>query len=186
MPVREFDGHAPAFGARVYVDESAYLIGRVTAGDDASFWPMAVARGDVNDIVVGARSNVQDGVLLHGTHDGPYTPGGFSLEIGEEVTIGHRAVLHACRVGPRCLIGIGAVVLDGAELAGDLLLAAGSLVPPGRLLEANGLYRGAPAQRARDLSADELAMLRYSAAHYVRLKDRYLARPKSRRPHAAG
>ncbi|MGH8497021.1 MAG: gamma carbonic anhydrase family protein [Gammaproteobacteria bacterium] len=174
MPVRNLAGRAPSLGARVYIDESAQVIGRVTAGDDVSFWPMAVARGDVNDITIGARSNVQDAAVLHVTHDGPYTPGGIPLTIGEDVTVGHRAVLHACTIGQRCLIGIGAVVLDGAVLEADVMLAAGSLVPPGRRLEPAALYRGVPARRLRSLTGEELEMLRYSAAHYVRLKDRYL------------
>jgi carbonic anhydrase/acetyltransferase-like protein (isoleucine patch superfamily) len=95
------------------------------------------------------------------------------LVIGEDVTVGHRVTLHACRVGDRCLIGMGSAILDGAVLEDEVFLAAGSLVPPGKRLERRGLYRGSPARRVRDLTADELAMLVYSAAHYVRLKDRY-------------
>jgi carbonic anhydrase/acetyltransferase-like protein (isoleucine patch superfamily) len=175
MSIEARERARPALGARVYVHGSAQLSGRVTAGDDVSFWPLCVARGDVNTIEIGARSNVQDGALLHATHDGPYSPGGLALWLGEDVTVGHRAVLHACRVGARCLIGIGAIVLDGAELGCDVLVAAGSLVPPGKRLEPATLYRGSPARRVRALTREELDMLRYSAAHYVRLKDRYLS-----------
>ena len=175
MSIQHYERVLPALGARVYVHESAQLSGRVTAGDDVSFWPLSVTRGDVNTIEIGARSNVQDGALLHATHDGPYSPGGLALWLGEDVTVGHRAVLHACRVGPRCLIGIGAIVLDGAELGSDVLLAAGSLVPPGKRLRSATLYRGSPARCVRALTGEELGMLRYSAAHYVRLKDRYLS-----------
>ncbi len=175
MNVRPYEGVVPELGARVYVDPAALVVGRVSMGDDASIWPMSVARGDVNFIRIGARTNIQDACVLHVTHDGPYSPGGLPLVIGDEVTVGHRATLHACTVGDRCLIGMSSTVLDGAVLEDDVFLAAGSLVPPGRRLAAAGLYRGRPAVRVRDLEARDLEMLRYSAAHYVRLKDRYLA-----------
>ncbi len=173
MSIRSFDGIAPTLGAGVYVDEQAALIGDVTLGDDVSIWPFAAVRGDVNRIRIGARSNVQDNAVLHVTHDGPYSPGGVPLLIGEDVTIGHGAILHACTIGDRCLIGMGALVLDKVVIESDVLLAAGSMVPPGKRLESGWLYRGAPAVQARRLTDAELAHLRYSAAHYVRLKDRY-------------
>ena len=174
MNVRPFGDELPRLGVRVWIDPAAVVIGRVDIGDDASLWPMAVARGDVNSISIGARTNVQDGSVLHVTHDGPYSPGGLPLVIGEDVTVGHRAMLHACTIGHRCLIGMSATVLDGAVLEDEVFLAAGTLVPPGKRLEGRSLYRGSPAQRIRSLSEEELAMLRYSAEHYVRLKDRYL------------
>ena len=173
MSIRSFDGIAPTLGAGVYVDEQAALIGDVTLGDDVSIGPFAAGRGDVNRIRIGARSNVQDNAVLHVTHDGPYSPGGVPLLIGEDVTIGHGAILHACTIGDRCLIGMGALVLDKVVIESDVLLAAGSMVPPGKRLESGWLYRGAPAVQARRLTDAELAHLRYSAAHYVRLKDRY-------------
>ncbi len=172
--MRSFDGKNPVLGQRVYVDETAVVIGRVTLGDDASMWPMSVARGDVNTITIGARTNIQDGSVLHVTHDGPYTPGGTPLVIGDDVTVGHKVTLHACAVGNRCLIGIGSIVLDGATFEDDVFLGAGSLVPPGKTLLARSLYRGQPARRVRELSDEELQSLAYSAKHYVRLKDRYL------------
>jgi len=174
MSVRPFGDELPRLGVRVWIDPAAVVIGRVEIGDDASLWPMAVARGDVNSISIGARTNVQDGSVLHVTHDGPYSPGGLPLVIGEDVTVGHRAMLHACTIGHRCLIGMSATVLDGAVLEDEVFLAAGTLVPPGKRLQGRSLYRGSPAQRVRSLSEEELAMLRYSAEHYVRLKDRYL------------
>lgn len=175
MNVRPYGEDQPAVGARVWIDPAAVIIGRVTIGDDASLWPMAVARGDVNSVHIGARTNVQDGSVLHVTHDGPYSRGGMPLVIGEDVTVGHRAVLHACSIGDRCLLGMSSTILDGATLEDEVYLAAGSLVPPGKRLTARSLYRGSPARRVRALSDDELQMLRYSAAHYVRLKDRYLS-----------
>jgi len=173
--IRLFQTITPQRGARVYVDEQAAVIGDVHLGDDASVWPFAVARGDVNSIRIGARTSVQDNSVLHCTHDGPYTPGGTPLIIGADVTIGHSVTLHACTVGDRCLIGRGALVLDRVVIEDDVMLAAGSLVPPGKRLKRGWLYRGSPAQPARELSAEELENFRYSAAHYVRLKDKYLA-----------
>lgn len=172
--VRAFRRKAPVLGERAYVDRSAVVIGDVVLGQDVSVWPAAVVRGDVNSIRVGARSNVQDGSVLHVTHDGPYTPGGFALEVGEDVTIGHQVVLHGCTIGNRCLIGINAVVMDNAVVEDDVLVAAGSLVTPAKRLLSGGLYAGQPARRVRDLSDEERDMLRYSAGHYVRLKDKYL------------
>lgn len=172
--VRAFGDATPVLGARVWVDPAAVVIGRVEIGDDASLWPTVVARGDVNYIRIGARTNVQDGSVLHVTHDGPYSPGGRPLLIGDDVTVGHRVMLHACTVGNLCLLGMSSTLLDGAVLEDEVFLGAGSLVPPGKHLEARSLYRGSPAKRVRALTDEELEMLRYSAAHYVRLKDRYL------------
>ncbi len=165
----------PKLGPGVYVDESAQVIGDVTLGEDASVWPLTVVRGDVNKITIGARSNVQDNCCLHVTHDGPYTPGGVELIIGEEVTVGHAVTLHACTIGDRCLIGMGAIVLDRAVLEDECFIAAGSIVSPGKRLKGGWLYRGTPAQPVRELTEAERDNLRYSAAHYVRLKNKYLA-----------
>jgi carbonic anhydrase/acetyltransferase-like protein (isoleucine patch superfamily) len=173
MGIRSYQGVTPVLGARVYVDECAVVIGRVELGDDASVWPFAVLRGDVNRIQVGARTNIQDGSVLHVVHDGPSVPGGFPLLIGDDVTVGHKAMLHAARIGHRCLIGMAAVVLDGAVIEDEVVLAAGSVVPPGKRLESHGLYMGNPAKRARELTAEEIARLLYSAHHYVKVKDTY-------------
>lgn len=165
----------PDLGERVYVDPAAVVVGRVELGDDVSIWPMSVVRGDVNFIRIGACTNIQDACVLHVTHDGPYSPGGLPLVVGREVTVGHRVTLHACTVGDRCLIGIGAIVLDGAVLEDDVFLAAGSLVSPGKRLLSGHLYRGAPARQVRALRGEEIEQLRYSAGHYVKIKDHYLA-----------
>lgn len=160
-------------GRRLWIDPRASVIGRVRLGDDVSVWPGVVLRGDVHRIEIGARTNIQDNSVGHVTHDGPNSPGGFPLIVGEDVTVGHAAVLHACTIGARCLVGMGALVLDGAQLEPDVMLAAGSLVSPGKRLESGWLYQGRPARPVRRLDEGELEMLRYSAAHYVRLKDRY-------------
>jgi carbonic anhydrase/acetyltransferase-like protein (isoleucine patch superfamily) len=174
-PLRPFDGVLPTLGERVYVDPQSCVIGRVRLGDDASVWPMAVLRGDVNSIDVGPRTSVQDGAVLHVTHDGPYTPGGLALAVGAEVTIGHQAVLHACTVGDRCLIGMGAILLDGVVVEDEVIVAAGAVVPPRKRLPARTLWVGNPARELRALADPEIDNLRYSALHYVRVKDRYLA-----------
>ncbi|HET7650223.1 MAG TPA: gamma carbonic anhydrase family protein [Gammaproteobacteria bacterium] len=177
MTIESFSGASPEIGQRVYLHDTALVIGRVRIGEDASLWPYVVARGDVNEIVIGARTNIQDLSMLHVTHDGPYSPGGFALAIGSDVTVGHKCLLHACTIGDRCLIGMGSIVMDGAVIEDEVLLGAGSLVSPGKRLQSGFLYRGNPLQKARELRDEEREMLRYSAAHYVRLKDRYLSGP---------
>jgi len=127
----------------------------------------------VNYIEIGARTNIQDGCVLHVVHDGPYVPGGLPLLVGEDVTVGHKAVLHAAKIGSRCLIGMGAVVLDGAVVEDDVMVAAGALVPPGKHLGSRGLYVGNPARRVRELTTRDLDQLLYGAAHYVKIKDHY-------------
>ena len=172
--IRPWRGILPTLGERVYVDPAAAVIGQVTVGDDSSVWPMAVVRGDVNVITIGSRTSVQDGSVLHVTHDGPYNPGGYPLVVGNDVTIGHRAVLHGCTVGDRCLIGMGAIVMDNVLVEDDVIIAGGALVTPGTHCEARSLYLGSPARRTRALSGSEVEMLAYSAAWYVKVKDQYL------------
>src|SRR5262249_23730118 len=135
----------------------------------------AVVRGDVNKIRIGARTSVQDNAVLHVTHDGPYSRGGKDLVIGDDVTIGHGVILHACNIGNRCLIGIGSIILDKAPLEEGWFVAAGSVISPGKQLKGGWLYRGSPAVAARELTDDEKASLKYSAEHYVRLKNKYLS-----------
>ncbi|HET8551056.1 MAG TPA: gamma carbonic anhydrase family protein [Gammaproteobacteria bacterium] len=173
MSMRPFKNATPELGARTYVAETAEVIGAVRLGGDVSVWPRAVLRGDVNTITIGPRTNIQDGTIVHVTHDGPYTPGGYATEIGADVTIGHGCIIHACTIGNRCLIGMGAIVMDGAVIEDEVMLAAGSLVSPGKRLQSGYLYRGGPARQTRPLTVEEREMLQYSAAHYVRLKDRY-------------
>lgn len=174
MNIRPFRHFVPQLGARLYIDPAAVVIGNVTLGDDASVWPCAVIRGDVHEIRIAARCNVQDGSVLHVTHDGSYSPGGFGLYLDEGVTVGHRAVLHGCRIGRHCLIGMGAVVMDDVEIGEEVIIAAGALVPPGTKIPAGTLWRGAPARQARTLEPKEREQLRYSSDHYVRMKDEYL------------
>lgn len=174
--IRPYKGVLPELGRGVYCDEMAVVIGDVVVGDDSSIWPMASVRGDLGrKIRIGARCSIQDNAVLHITHDGPYSPGGADLQIGDDVTVGHGAILHACRIGNACLIGMGSIVLDHAQIEDGCMLAAGSLVPPGRLLRGGWLYRGAPATAARELSPGEREQIPYMAANYVRLKNEYLS-----------
>lgn len=174
MNIRPYRNLHPRLGARVYVDAAAVLIGAVEIGDDTSLWPCAVVRGDVNLIRIGTRTNVQDGAVLHVTHDGPYTPGGFALTVGADVTIGHGAILHACTVEDACLIGMHATVLDGAVVRKHAMVGAGAVVTPGKIVGAGELWLGNPARCVRKLDANQIEQLYYSAKHYVLLKDEYL------------
>ncbi len=169
MTIRSFGDRHPVIDPEAWVDESAVVIGDVTLGPQVSVWPTCVLRGDVGSITVGELTNIQDGTIVHVTHDGPYTPGGFDTTIGKGVTIGHRAIVHACRVGDWCLVGMGAIIMDGAELGPRAILAAGALVPSGKRLEGGQLYVGSPAKPLRPLTDTELESLEYSARHYARL-----------------
>ncbi len=173
--IRTLNGASPQLGERVFVDASAVVIGRVILGDDASVWPQTVIRGDVSDIRIGARSNVQDLSMLHVSSPRDGRPNGTPLIVGEDVTIGHRVILHACTIGDRVLVGMGAIVADDVVIEPDVLVGAGALVTPGQHLASRGLYLGNPARRARELKDTEIEMLAAMAPRYVRVKDEYLA-----------
>ncbi len=173
MTLRCYQGISPRIAASAYVDASAVVIGDVSIGEDASLWPMVVARGDVNTIEIGARTNIQDGSILHVSHDSEFAPGGFPLRIGADITVGHKVILHGCTIEDGCLVGMGATVMDGAILRSRVLLGAGSLVPPGQELEGGYLWVGSPARRVRPLREQERAFLEYSPKHYVELKNRH-------------
>lgn len=173
MSIRAFGDLAPSIDETAYIDPAALVVGDVVVGRDSSLWPMAVARGDIQSIRIGAETNIQDGSVLHGTHDSAYCPGGMALHIGDRVTVGHRVVLHACTLEDGALIGMGTVVMDGAVVGARCLVGAASLVPPGRVLEGECLWLGSPVRRVRRLTPRELEFLDYSALHYVRLKDRH-------------
>ena len=176
MNIRPYLGTLPVLGERAYVDRSASLIGDVVLGDDVSIWPGTVVRGDGNCIRFGARSNGQDGSVVHVSHDGPHAKlGGFATVIGEDVTIGHKAIVHACRIEDAVLVGMGAILLDGVIVRKHGFVGAGALVTPGKEVGPGELWLGNPAKKVRMLSDAEIEALYYSAQHYVRLKDRYLA-----------
>ncbi|MBY7902811.1 gamma carbonic anhydrase family protein [Vibrio fluvialis] len=172
--IRSYKGITPQIGERVYIDESSVLVGDIKIGNDASIWPLVAARGDVNHIVIGARSNIQDGSVLHVTHKNNENPDGYPLIIGEDVTVGHKVMLHGCTIQDRVLVGMGAIVLDGVVVESDAMIGAGSLVPPGKRLESGYLYIGSPVKQARPLNEKERAFLVKSAQNYVQNKNDYL------------
>ena len=169
MALHSYLQHRPRLGERVFVAPSAELAGDLACGDDCSFWFHTAARGDVNTIRIGARTNVQDGAILHVTHER------FPLSIGDDVVIGHGAIVHGCTLESGCLIGIGARVLDGAVVESGAQVGAGAVVPPGMRVPAGKLVLGVPAKVTRPLSEKERAGIVEIAQRYVRIKDDYIA-----------
>lgn len=168
-----FQGSTPTIGADVFIADTARVIGRVTIGAGSSIWYGSVIRGDVFWIKLGERVNVQDGSIVH------VTSGRFATEIGDDVTIGHGAVIHGCTIEARALIGMGAIVMDGAIVGEEAMIGAGSLVPPGKVIPPRVLAVGSPAKVVRDLTDNELLYLRKSAPHYAVLAGLYRADAKA-------
>ena len=165
--IRPYRGRLPTVHPSAYVDESAQVIGDVEIGEDASLWMNVVVRGDVNSIRIGRRSNIQDGTVVHVMHDTHPT------RIGDEVTVGHGAVVHGCTIESRVLIGMGAIVLNGAEVGSDSIVAAGTLVTEGMHIPPRSLVMGSPGKVRRPLTDDEVASIRQYADNYVRYKRDY-------------
>ena len=174
MSIRSHAGLHPKIADNVYIDPDSVVIGDVEIGEGSSVWPMTVIRGDIHRVRIGARTSVQDGSILHVTHAGPYNPDGFPLIIGDDVTIGHKAMLHGCRIGNRILIGMAAVIMDGVVVNDEVIIAAGTLVPPGKVLESGYLYKGNPARQARNLTEKEMTFFEYTSKRYVDLAAKYI------------
>lgn len=172
--LRPYKDTFPGLGQRVMIDPSSVVIGDARIADDVSIWPLVVIRGDVHFIQIGARTNIQDGSVLHVTHKSSYNPEGNSLIIGEEVTIGHKVMLHGCTIGNRVLVGMGSVLLDGVIVEDNVMIGANSLVPQNKRLESGYLYLGSPVKQIRPLTETEIQGLVYSANNYVQWKDEYL------------
>lgn len=173
--LRPYLGISPSVEPSVFIDPSAVVIGDVRLANDVSIWPLSVLRGDVNYISIGARTNIQDGCVLHVTHKSSSNPTGNPLIIGEDVIVGHKVMLHGCTIGNRVLVGMGSIIIDGAIIEDDVVIGANSLVTQGKRLESGYLYTGSPAKAIRKLTDAELGHLRYSANNYVEWKNNYLA-----------
>ena len=172
--LRPYKEIIPKLNDTNYIDPSAVIVGDVTLADDVSIWPLVAARGDVNTINIGARSNIQDGTVLHVTRRSEKNPNGIPLNIGTDVTVGHMCMLHGCTLGDRILVGMGAIIMDGAIVESDVFIGAGSLVPPNKILRSGYLYVGNPAIQVRLLKPSESDFLKESALNYVELKNDYL------------
>lgn len=172
--IRYYKNTTPSIAERIYVDDSAVLVGEISLADDVSIWPLVAARGDVNTITIGARTNIQDGSVLHVTRRSSNKPYGNPLIIGEDVTVGHKCMLHGCQLGNRILVGMGAIIMDGVTVEDDVFIGAGSLVPPNKTLVSGYLYVGNPVKQVRPLKDTETNFLKQSAINYVELKDDYL------------
>ena len=167
--IREFKNIFPKIEKTAFVAENAVVIGDVTLGAESSIWYSCVLRGDVNDIKIGARTNIQDGTVIHvsSTTQGTY--------IGDDVTVGHMALLHACTIGDRAFIGMQACVMDDAIVEDEAMVAAGALVTPGKRVPSRQLWAGRPAKYMRDLTAEEIEFLKFSADRYVKLSREYMS-----------
>ena len=171
--IRKFKDFTPSIGKRVFVDTQATVIGDVCLGDDVSIWPQSVIRGDINPITIGKRTNIQDGSIVHVTHESQYSDG-YECHIGSDVTIGHGCIIHACTIEDMALVGMGSVILDGTTISKKVIIGAKSLVPSGKTLESGYLYMGSPCKKIRPLKDSELEFLKYSATHYVNTKNDFL------------
>lgn len=178
--IRPYDGHEPKLAENVFVDDTALVLGDVHIGEGSSVWPLTVIRGDMHRIRIGKRTSIQDGSVLHITHAGPFNPDGYPLTIGDDVTVGHKALLHGCTIGNRVLIGMGAIVMDGAVVEDEVIVAAGSIVSPGKTLESGFVYRGSPAKAVREISDKERNFFTYSANNYVNLSAKHLSEQKAK------
>ncbi|MDP5032671.1 MAG: gamma carbonic anhydrase family protein [Paraglaciecola sp.] len=175
MTLRRYKKIYPSIDESCYIDNSAVLVGDVECKSDVSIWPLVAARGDVNYIKIGARSNIQDGTVLHVSRASEVNPLGFPLVIGEDVTVGHKCMLHGCTLGNRILVGMGAIIMDGVVVEDDVFIGAGSLVPPNKTLASGYLYVGNPVKQVRLLKESESAFLKQSALNYVKLKNEYIS-----------
>ena len=170
-----FGGNRPRIDPAGFVASGAVLIGDVAIGPDASIWYNCVLRGDVNRIRIGARSNIQDGSVIHVDSPKPGNVAGLPTLIGEEVLVGHMAMVHGCILHDRAFVGLGAIVMDGCEIESEAMLAAGAMLTPGKRIPSGQLWAGRPAKYVRDLTAEELVGHRAGVAHYVELAKAHAA-----------
>jgi carbonic anhydrase/acetyltransferase-like protein (isoleucine patch superfamily) len=169
--LRPYRNIVPTIDPSAYVDESAQIVGDVTIGPESSVWLNAVVRGDVNYIRLGRQSNLQDGVIVHVNHEPSYP-----TVVGDLVTVGHGAILHGCVIEDHCLIGMGAILLNGSRIGSDSIVAAGTLVPERTVIPPRSLVMGTPGRVRRPVTEDELALILEGAANYVRYRLDYMDR----------
>ena len=174
-----FDGKAPRVDPTAFVAPGAQLIGDIEIGAQASIWYNCVLRGDVNRIRIGARTNIQDGSVIHVDSPKAGDAEGHATTIGEEVLIGHLAMVHGCVLEDRAFVGLGAIVMDGCRIESDAMLAAGAMLTPGKTINSRQLWAGRPAKYVRDIGDAELAGMRAGVAHYVELAQRHAAAIKA-------
>lgn len=162
----EFNGHKPDIHESCFIADNATVIGRVELGKNSSIWFGTVVRGDVNYITIGENTNIQDNCTIHVNDDQPTV-------IGDNVTAGHGAIIHACKIGNNVLIGMGAIVLDGAEIGDNVIIGAGALVPPNKKIPSNSMVIGMPAKVVRELTEEDEAVISATGQHYVELAKKY-------------
>ncbi len=167
--IRNFQEQLPDVAEDSWIDPTAVVIGDVVLEEGVSVWPCAVLRGDVQQIRVGRLTNLQDGVIIHVNQPSAKHPRGMPCRIGDEVTVGHRAILHACTIGNRVLVGMGSIVMDDVVVEDEVVIGAGSVVSPGKVLESGNLYLGTPARKVRPLTDEERDHLAESARFYREL-----------------
>ncbi len=162
MSLLPFESHTPRVATDAYVAPGAWVIGDVTLGPESSIWFNAVLRGDTSSITIGRRANLQDGVIVHVDQDEP-------TDVGEDVTVGHAAIIHAARIAPRVLVSMQAVILSGVTVGEGSIIGAGALVPEGRTIPPRSLVLGTPGRVVREVTDAEYAAILHSAAHYAEL-----------------
>ncbi len=174
MNIIKFNGKIPQIHESVVVFPNVYIIGDVSIGEDSSIWFGSVLRGDLNSIVIGKRTNIQDLTIIHTSQpDSKSFPNGLGVVVGDDVTVGHRVVLHACKINNRCLIGMGSIIMDDVVVGEDCFITAFSLLPKGKKYPPRSLISGNPAKLVRPLRNEEIANIKKEAELYMQLKDTY-------------
>jgi len=173
--IREWNGHKPKIDPSAFIHESAEIIGKVIIGKNASVWPNAVIRGDIEEIIIGDRTNIQDNTVIH-------TDTGTPTTLGRGISVGHSVILHSCTVKDNCLIGMGAILLEGAVIEEECLIGAGALVSPGKTIPAQSLVIGIPARVKRSLEADEIKHIIKNAEDYLKLTKSYRSASRQIKP----
>ncbi len=164
--IADYKNHSPKIDKTAFVAKNATIIGKVELKENSSVWYGVVLRGDIEPIIIGKNSNIQDNSVCHTSPNLP-------VIVGENVTVGHNVTLHACKIGNNCLIGMNAVILDGVEIPDNVIVGAGSVVPPNKKLEPNSLYMGIPAKKVKELTKEDIEKVIKNAVHYIELSEEH-------------